>query len=101
MYWSPTVTCNGHEKYDPTMPFYEQCLIDYDLFRIFFNLLPPWGRGENAKMLCTRIFKVYFIVNFKIFIVNFQFYFAHILLCFILMYNFGICNLFLSDILYV
>ncbi|KFM74472.1 TBC1 domain family member 9, partial [Stegodyphus mimosarum] len=58
LYWSPAVVCNGHEKYDPTMPFYEQCLIDYDLFRIFFNLLPPWGRGENAKVLCARIFKL-------------------------------------------
>ncbi|KAG8188646.1 hypothetical protein JTE90_026751 [Oedothorax gibbosus] len=58
MYWSPDVVCNGNEKYDPTTPFYEQCLIDYDVFRIFFNLLPPWGRGENAKALCSRIFKL-------------------------------------------
>ncbi|GIY73581.1 TBC1 domain family member 9 [Caerostris darwini] len=57
-YWSPTVICNGNEKYDPSIPFYEQCLIDYDVFRIFFNLLPPWGRGENAKVLCTRIFQL-------------------------------------------
>ncbi|XP_015915540.2 TBC1 domain family member 9 [Parasteatoda tepidariorum] len=58
LYWSPAVVFNGQEKYDPNMPFYEQCLIDYDLFRIFFNLLPPWGRGENAKVLCARIFKL-------------------------------------------
>ncbi|GFY60288.1 TBC1 domain family member 9 [Trichonephila inaurata madagascariensis] len=57
-YWSPTVVCNGSEKYDPSIPFYEQCLIDYDVFRIFFNLLPPWGRGENAKVLCARIFQL-------------------------------------------
>ncbi|XP_055949713.1 TBC1 domain family member 9-like [Argiope bruennichi] len=57
-YWSPTVICNGNEKYDPSVPFYEQCLIDYDVFRIFFNLLPPWGRGENAKVLCARIFQL-------------------------------------------
>lgn len=57
-YWSPTVVCNGSEKYDPSIPFYEQCLIDYDVFRIFFNLLPPWGRGQNAKVLCARIFQL-------------------------------------------
>lgn len=57
-YWSRALVCNNHDKYDPTVPFYEQCLIDYDLFKIFFDLLSPWGRGENAKILCTKLFKL-------------------------------------------
>lgn len=46
------------ERYDPTQPPYEIYKIDYELFRILFGGLSPWGKCTQAESLSARLFRV-------------------------------------------
>ncbi|KAL7305876.1 hypothetical protein TKK_0001884 [Trichogramma kaykai] len=46
------------ERYDPTQPPYEVYKIDYDLFRILFGVLSPWGKCSQAESLSARLFRL-------------------------------------------
>lgn len=41
---------------DPTLPFYERCTMDYDLFSFCFLSLSPWGQGIQSDKLMLRGF---------------------------------------------
>lgn len=46
------------DRYDPTQPPYEAYKIDFDLFRILFGGLSPWGKCTQAESLSARLFRV-------------------------------------------
>ena len=46
------------DRYDPAQPPYEVYKIDYDLFRILFAGLSPWGKCTQAESLAARLFRV-------------------------------------------
>lgn len=46
------------DRYDPTQPPYEVYKIDYDLFRILFGGLSPWGKCSQAESLAARLFRL-------------------------------------------
>ncbi|XP_001600394.2 TBC1 domain family member 9 isoform X2 [Nasonia vitripennis] len=46
------------DRYDPTQPPYEVYKIDYDLFRILFAGLSPWGKCTQAESLSARLFRL-------------------------------------------
>ncbi|XP_014214910.1 TBC1 domain family member 9 isoform X1 [Copidosoma floridanum] len=46
------------DRYDPTQPPYEVYKIDYDLFRILFGGLSPWGKCTQAESLAARLFRL-------------------------------------------
>ncbi|KAJ8679994.1 hypothetical protein QAD02_015781 [Eretmocerus hayati] len=46
------------ERYDPTQPPYEVYKIDYELFRILFGGLSPWGKCSQAESLAARLFRL-------------------------------------------
>ncbi|PSN53042.1 hypothetical protein C0J52_03961 [Blattella germanica] len=46
------------EKYDPTQPSFEAYKIDFELFRLLFEGLSPWGKGIQAESLAARIFRL-------------------------------------------
>lgn len=48
------------ERYDPTQPPYEAYKIDFELFRIMFGGLSPWGKCTQAESLAARLFRVSF-----------------------------------------
>lgn len=49
---------NESDRYDPTQPPYEVYKVDYDLFRILFAGLSPWGQCTQAESLAARLFRV-------------------------------------------
>ena len=53
---------NG-ERYDPTQPPYEVYKIDYDLFKILFGGLSPWGKCNQAESLSARLFRVKLLLS--------------------------------------
>jgi hypothetical protein len=46
------------DRYDPTQPAYEAYKVDFELFRLLFVGLSPWGKGTLAESLAGRIFRV-------------------------------------------
>ncbi|EGI61255.1 TBC1 domain family member 9, partial [Acromyrmex echinatior] len=46
------------DRYDPTQPPYEAYKIDFDLFRILFGGLSPWGKCTQAESLSARLFRL-------------------------------------------
>lgn len=57
------------DRYDPTQPPYEAYKVDFDLFRILFGGLSPWGKCTQAESLSARLFRVSLVfVNKLIFI---------------------------------
>lgn len=46
------------DRYDPTQPPYEAYKIDFELFRILFGGLSPWGKCTQAESLSARLFRV-------------------------------------------
>lgn len=46
------------DRYDPTQPPYEAYKVDFDLFRILFGGLSPWGKCTQAESLSARLFRV-------------------------------------------
>lgn len=46
------------DRYDPTQPPYEAYRVDYELFRILFGGLSPWGKCLQAESLSARLFRV-------------------------------------------
>ncbi|XP_043273772.1 TBC1 domain family member 9 isoform X2 [Venturia canescens] len=46
------------ERYDPTQPPYEAYKIDFELFRILFGGLSPWGKCTQAESLAARLFRL-------------------------------------------
>lgn len=49
---------NEPDRYDPTQPPYEAYKIDYELFRILFGGLSPWGKCSQAESLSARLFRL-------------------------------------------
>jgi len=50
------------DRYDPTQPPYEAYKVDFDLFRILFGGLSPWGKCTQAESLSARLFRVSSII---------------------------------------
>ncbi|XP_003698790.1 TBC1 domain family member 9 [Apis florea] len=46
------------DRYDPTQPPYEAYKIDFELFRILFGGLSPWGKCSQAESLAARLFRL-------------------------------------------
>lgn len=46
------------DRYDPTQPPYEAYKVDFELFRILFGGLSPWGKCTQAESLSARLFRV-------------------------------------------
>ncbi|XP_033221070.1 TBC1 domain family member 9 isoform X2 [Belonocnema kinseyi] len=46
------------DRYDPTQPPYEAYRVDYELFRILFGGLSPWGKCVQAESLSARLFRL-------------------------------------------
>lgn len=46
------------DRYDPTQPPYEAYKVDFELFRLLFVGLSPWGKGTLAESLAARIFRL-------------------------------------------
>lgn len=46
------------DRYDPTQPPYEAYKVDFDLFKILFGGLSPWGKCTQAESLAARLFRV-------------------------------------------
>ncbi|GFG40993.1 hypothetical protein Cfor_12589, partial [Coptotermes formosanus] len=46
------------DRYDPTQPPYEAYKVDFELFRLLFVGLSPWGKGTQAESLAARIFRL-------------------------------------------
>ncbi|KAK7864755.1 hypothetical protein R5R35_012261 [Gryllus longicercus] len=46
------------DRFDPTQPPYEAYKIDFDLFRLLFVSLSPWGHGSQAESLAARLFRL-------------------------------------------
>lgn len=46
------------DRYDPTQPPYEAYKVDFELFRILFGGLSPWGKCSQAESLAARLFRV-------------------------------------------
>lgn len=73
-YWGKVVcSMNNQEKYDFSQPFYELYRVDYDLFRLLFTFLSPWGQGEDSHKMAFRIFSLFDancdgLINFKEFL---------------------------------
>lgn len=44
------------ERYDSTQPPYEAYKVDYELFRLIFVGLSPWGKASES--LSARLFRV-------------------------------------------
>lgn len=51
------------DRYDPTQPPYEAYKVDFDLFRILFGGLSPWGKCTQAESLSARLFRVSYILT--------------------------------------
>ncbi len=47
-------------KYDPSLPPYMAYQIDFELYRIIYGALSPWGKGCQAEEIAARIFRVRF-----------------------------------------
>lgn len=45
-------------KYDASQPAYNSHLIDFELFKLFYNSLSPWGKATMAEDLAARLFRV-------------------------------------------
>lgn len=60
------------DRYDPTQPPYEAYKVDFDLFRILFGGLSPWGKCTQAESLSARLFRVSsaFQINFDLININ-------------------------------
>ncbi|XP_076233513.1 TBC1 domain family member 8/9 isoform X2 [Calliopsis andreniformis] len=46
------------DRYDPTQPPYEAYKVDFELFRILFGGLSPWGKCSQAESLAARLFRL-------------------------------------------
>ncbi|XP_066998326.2 TBC1 domain family member 9 isoform X2 [Anabrus simplex] len=46
------------ERYDPTLPPFESYCVDFELFRLLFVGLSPWGKGTQAEALAARLFRL-------------------------------------------
>lgn len=46
------------DRYDPTQPPYEAYKVDFELFRILFGGLSPWGKCTQAESLAARLFRL-------------------------------------------
>ncbi|XP_015603181.1 TBC1 domain family member 9 [Cephus cinctus] len=46
------------DRYDPTQPPYEAYKVDFELFRILFGGLSPWGKCTQAESLSARLFRL-------------------------------------------
>ncbi|KAL1140691.1 hypothetical protein AAG570_000621, partial [Ranatra chinensis] len=46
------------ERYDPATPPYEAYRVDYELFRLLFAGISPWGKGSKADDLAARLFRL-------------------------------------------
>ncbi|XP_015111408.1 TBC1 domain family member 9 [Diachasma alloeum] len=46
------------DRYDPTQPPYEAYRVDFELFRILFGGLSPWGKCSQAESLAARLFRL-------------------------------------------
>lgn len=47
-------------KYDASQPAYNSYLIDYQLYKLFYVSLSPWGKASMAEDLAARLFRVCF-----------------------------------------
>lgn len=45
-------------KYDPSQPSYMSYQVDFDLFRLIYVKLSPWGAASLAEDVAARIFRV-------------------------------------------
>lgn len=46
------------DRFDPTQPPYEAYKVDFELFRLLFIGLSPWGHGSQAESLAARLFRL-------------------------------------------
>ena len=46
------------ERHDHSVQPYENYQVDYDLFKLIFLEVSPWGQGAQAEDLAARIFRV-------------------------------------------
>ncbi|XP_012275102.1 TBC1 domain family member 9 [Orussus abietinus] len=46
------------DRYDPTQQPYEAYKVDFELFRILFGGLSPWGKCSQAESLAARLFRL-------------------------------------------
>ncbi|XP_076653939.1 TBC1 domain family member 8/9 isoform X1 [Halictus rubicundus] len=46
------------DRYDPMQPPYEAYKVDFELFRILFGGLSPWGKCSQAESLSARLFRL-------------------------------------------
>lgn len=46
------------ERYDPALLPYENFQIDFDLFKLIFMGISPWGKGVQSESLAARLFQV-------------------------------------------
>jgi len=60
------------DRYDPTQPPYEAYKVDFDLFRILFGGLSPWGKCTQAESLSARLFRVSSIIYSFLFLISMQ-----------------------------
>ncbi|XP_034242050.1 TBC1 domain family member 9 [Thrips palmi] len=47
------------ERYDPALLPYENFQVDFDLFKIIFMGLSPWGKGVQSESLAARLFQLF------------------------------------------
>ncbi|KAK3913686.1 TBC1 domain family member 9 [Frankliniella fusca] len=47
------------ERYDPALLPYENFQIDFDLFKIIFMGISPWGKGVQSESLAARLFQLF------------------------------------------
>ncbi|XP_026276184.1 TBC1 domain family member 9 [Frankliniella occidentalis] len=47
------------ERYDPALLPYENFQIDFDLFKIIFMGISPWGKGVQSESLSARLFQLF------------------------------------------
>lgn len=47
------------ERYDPALLPYENFQVDFDLFKLIFMGVSPWGKGVQSESLAARLFQVW------------------------------------------
>lgn len=45
-------------KYDPSAPAYTVFQVDFELYRMLFVGLSPWGKAADSEEMAARIFRV-------------------------------------------
>lgn len=61
-------------KYDPSQPSYMSYHVDFDLFKLIYVKLSPWGSASYAEDVAARIFRVSNLQNHVVNSVLYNFY---------------------------